>query len=80
MQKSVDCTPPSPISGPFTSEELANALNHLKEPVKSTGLDSIFPEFYSTPDHQISSQILVMRFFQLPAFANSNFSGSGEEH
>jgi len=32
------------ISGPFTPEELANALKHL-EPGKYPGLDSIFLEF-----------------------------------
>jgi len=32
------------ISGPFTPEELANALNHLKIG-KSPRMDYIFPEF-----------------------------------
>jgi len=32
------------ISGPFTPEELATALNHL-EPRKTPELDPIFPEF-----------------------------------
>jgi len=36
------------ISEPFRPEELATALRRLK-PGKSSGLDSIFPEFILTP-------------------------------
>jgi len=56
------------ISEPFRPVEFAAALRHLK-PGKSTGLDSICPEFiaYSTPGRL---SILVLR---LPACVNSKF-------
>jgi len=59
------------ISGPFTTEELANAVNHLEPGHLRDWI--IFPEFtpdqLSIPSYAISS---------LAASANPKFPGSGE--
>ena len=63
------------ISGPFTPEELAAALRHLK-PRKSPGLDFIFPELYSMPGWLSNLGFTISYFLHAPTQNSKDLENS----